>query len=107
MTAMEVIIRQCKQWAFDLDFQEAKLWKEQEKDRVIVGYLPIYMPREIVHAANGLSVGIFGGGDRKAIVKGDAYYQSYICHIPRSVIEMALDHQMEHFDGFVFPSICG
>ena len=51
-------------------------------------------------------MGIFGGGDRKQIIKGDAYYQSYICHIPRSIIELALDNQTAHFDGYVFPSIC-
>ncbi|MCK6695675.1 MAG: 2-hydroxyacyl-CoA dehydratase, partial [Thermoanaerobaculia bacterium] len=66
----------------------------------------IYFPREIVHAAGGMAVGIFGGGDRKQVVKGDAYYQSYICHIPRSILELALDKHLEHFDGFIFPSIC-
>ena len=71
-----------------------------------MGYLPIYFPREVIYAAGGMAVGIFGGGDRKQIVKGDAYYQSYICHIPRSIIELALDKHLEHFDGFIFPSIC-
>ncbi len=100
------IIHLCKDISFDLQFSYAKSWKDQNPSRKIVGYLPIYIPREIIHAANGLPVGIYGGGDRKQIVKGDAYYQSYICHIPRSVIEIALDHQMDHFDGFLFPSIC-
>ncbi|MBL0126459.1 MAG: 2-hydroxyacyl-CoA dehydratase [Flavobacteriales bacterium] len=35
-----------------------------------------------------------GRGDRKQIIKGDAYYQSYICHLPRGVIEMALDSNL-------------
>jgi benzoyl-CoA reductase subunit C len=68
--------------------------------------MPIYFPREIVHAANGLAVGILGGGDRKQIIKGDAFYQSYICHIPRGIIELALDGNFDGIDGFVFPSIC-
>ena len=68
--------------------------------------MPVYFPREIIHAANGLAVGIMGGGDKKLIIKGDAYYQSYICHMPRGIIELALDHHFEGFDGFVFPSIC-
>jgi benzoyl-CoA reductase subunit C len=68
--------------------------------------MPVYFPREIIHAANGLAVGILGGGDKKLIIKGDAYYQSYICHIPRSIIELALDKHFEGFDGFIFPSIC-
>lgn len=92
--------------AFDLNFSRAKDWKAEAKEGVVVGYMPIYFPREIVHAAGGMAVGIFGGGDRKQVVKGDAYYQSYICHIPRSILELALDKQMDHFDGFVFPSIC-
>jgi benzoyl-CoA reductase subunit C len=92
--------------AFDLSFTRAREWKLQGKDRVVVGHMPVYFPREIIHAANGLAVGILGGGDRKLIIRGDAYYQSYICHIPRSIIELVLDNHFEGFDGFIFPSIC-
>lgn len=106
MNKLKSIIDTCKFHAFDLNFTRAKKWKEEKEGRVIVGYLPVYFPREIVHAAGGLPVAIFGGGDRKQIIKGDAYYQSYICHIPRSVIELALDKHTAHFDGYVFPSIC-
>lgn len=100
------IISRCEELSFDLNYNYAKQWKSQDSSRILVGYMPIYFPREIIHAAGGLPVGIFGGGDRKQIIKGDAYYQSYICHIPRSIIELALDKQMDHMDGFVFPSIC-
>lgn len=106
MKDIDTLLQDCKEHAFDLHFSRAKEWKAEKPDRVVVGYLPIYFPREIIHAAGGLPVGIFGGGDQKQIVKGDAYYQSYICHIPRSVIELALDKHLEHFDGFIFPSIC-
>lgn len=103
---LQETIQECKTLAFDLDFTAAKKWKEEEDNRVLVGYMPIYFPREIVHAAGGLAVGILGGGDQKQIVKGDAYYQSYICHIPRGIIELALDKHFDGFDGFVFPAIC-
>lgn len=106
MKNLNEIINECKQISFDLKFTRAQKWKEEKEGRVIVGYMPIYFPREIIHAAGGLPIGIFGGGDRKQIIKGDAYYQSYICHIPRSIIELALDKHMDHFDGFIFPSIC-
>jgi benzoyl-CoA reductase subunit C len=106
MESIKSILEKCKELAFDLNFSSAKKWKAEEKDRVLVGYMPIYFPREIVHAANGLAVGIMGTGDRKQIIKGDAYYQSYICHIPRGIIELALDDNLNDFDGFVFPSIC-
>ena len=106
MKNLNELIEECKLHAFDLNFTRAKQWKDQEAGRVLVGYMPIYFPREILHAAGALPVGIFGGGDQKQIIKGDAYYQSYICHIPRSIIEIALDKHMEHIDGFIFPSIC-
>ncbi len=103
---LEMLLNECKQLAFDLNFTYAKEWKNAAPDRLLVGYLPIYVPREIIHAVNGLAVGIMGVGDRKQIIKGDAYYQSYICHLPRGVIEMALDSNLDNFDGFLFPSIC-
>lgn len=106
MKDLKQIINECKELSFDLNFTRAKKWKEEKSGRVLVGYMPIYFPREIIHAAGGMAVGVFGGGDRKQIIKGDAYYQSYICHIPRSIMELALDKHMDHFDGFIFPSIC-
>ncbi len=106
MKQLSEIINNCSELAFDLHFTHAKNWKDEQDNRVLVGYLPIYFPREIVHALNGLAVGILGTGDRKQIIKGDAYYQSYICHLPRGIVEMALDSSLEKFDGFIFPAIC-
>ncbi len=106
MRNLNVLIEECKKHAFDLNFTRAKDWKEEKEGRVLVGYMPIYFPREIIHAVGAMAVGVFGGGDEKQIIKGDAYYQSYICHIPRSIMEIALDKHMDHIDGFIFPSIC-
>lgn len=106
MKSLPEILDYANQCAFDLNFTHAKKWKVEKKDRALVGYLPIYVPREIIYAANGLPVGIMGAGDRKQIIKGDAYYQSYICHLPRGIIEMALDTNLQDFDGFLFPAIC-
>lgn len=106
MSSLQEIIAHCENLAFDLNFSHAVAWKSELDTRVLVGQMPIYFPREIIHAAGGLSIGIFGGGDRKQIIKGDAYYQSYICHIPRSIIELALDKHYQAIDGFIFPSIC-
>jgi benzoyl-CoA reductase subunit C len=46
-----------------------------------------------------LPVGIMGGGDIE-IIRGDAYYQSYICHIPRSTIELGLDGSLDCSTGW-------
>ena len=71
-----------------------------------IGYMPIYIPRELLHAQGVLPVGIMGGGDDLEIIRGDAYYQSYICHIPRSTIELGLNGSLDCLDGMIFPAIC-
>lgn len=90
----------------DLKYGYASDWKKQDSSRKIIGFLPIYIPREIIHAAGMLPVGLFGAGDRIPVVRGDAYFQSYICHLPRTVVEMALGGHLDNFDGFIFPAIC-
>jgi len=90
----------------DLDLDSVRTWKKGEPGRLAIGFMPIYVPREILHAAGVLPVGIMGGGDRLEIIRGDAYFQSYICHIPRSTIELALTQRLDALDGMLFPSIC-
>ncbi len=90
----------------DLELTAVKRWKEQVPGRKAVGHMPIYVPRELIHAAGMLPVGVVGGGDRLEIIRGDAYFQSYICRIPRSTIELALSHKLDMLDGMLFPSIC-
>jgi benzoyl-CoA reductase subunit C len=53
-----------------------------------------------------LPVGLFGAGDKIPVVRGDAYFQSYICHLPRTMIEMALNDSLRDFDAVLFPAIC-
>ena len=72
----------------DLDFNGVRTWLEQNPGAKAVGYLPVYAPRELIHACGMLPVGIHGAGDQMEIIKGDAFYQSYICHLPRSVAEL-------------------
>lgn len=90
----------------DLNLGCVKDWKLANPGRLAIGYMPIYVPRELIHAAGMLPVGVLGGGDRLEIIRGDAYFQSYICHIPRSTIELALSERLAALDGMLFPSIC-
>jgi benzoyl-CoA reductase subunit C len=71
-----------------------------------VGYMPIYVPCELLYAQGVLPVGLMGARDDLEIIKGDAYYQSYICHIPRSTIELGLNGSLDCLDGLLFPAIC-
>ena len=50
-----------------------------------------------------LPLGIFGGGDQLEVIHGDAYYQSCICRIPRSTIELGVSGRLDFVDGMMFP----
>ncbi len=90
----------------DFDFQIVQEWKDKNPGGKAVGYLPTYVPREIFHAAGVLPVGILGAGEQLEIVRGDACFQSYICHLPRSVVELGASKRLDGLDGMVFPSTC-
>ncbi len=89
----------------DYEFTTVRRWKERTGG-LAIGYMPIYVPRELLHAQGCLPVGILGGGDDLEIIRGDAFYQSYICHIPRSTIELGLNGSLDCLDGMLFPAIC-
>jgi benzoyl-CoA reductase subunit C len=101
---IETIIQRCQKLYDDLSLTVVREWKAAQPGRKAVGFMPIYIPREIVHAAGMLPVGLMGGD--MEIIRGDAYYQSYICHIPRSTIELAVSGRLDALDGMIFPSIC-
>jgi len=81
-------------------------WKEAHPGGLAIGHMPIYAPRPLLEAIGCLPVGVFGGGDAIDIIRGDSYFQSYICHIPRSTVELALSGDLDVLDGVLFPSIC-
>ncbi len=103
---LAALVKQAQELFDDLDLKAVRAWKEAAPGRKAIGHMPIYVPRELIHAAGMLPVGIVGGGDRLEIIRGDAFFQSYICHIPRSTIELALSHRLDALDGMLFPSIC-
>lgn len=89
----------------DYRLSAVREWKARTGG-LAIGYLPIYVPRELLHAQGVLPVGLMGARDDLEIIKGDAYYQSYICHIPRSTVELGLNGSLDCLDGMLFPAIC-
>jgi benzoyl-CoA reductase subunit C len=100
------IIKRCEALYEDLHFSAAREWKAADPSRKVIGYMPVYVPEELIHAAGMLPLGIMGGGDQMEVIHGDAYYQSYICRIPRSTIELGIAKRLDFVDGMLFPSIC-
>ncbi|MDJ0949204.1 MAG: benzoyl-CoA reductase subunit C [Alphaproteobacteria bacterium] len=106
MAATKDIVARCEALFEDLNFESARAWKAAEDGRKVIGYLPVYVPREIIHAGGMLPLGVLGGGDRLEVIHGDAYYQSYICRIPRSTVELGVTKRLDFVDGMLFPSTC-
>jgi len=106
MATREEIIDRCQAYYDDLDFTAARNWKAAKAGRHVIGFMPMYVPREIIHAAGMMPLGVLGGGDQLEVIQGDAYYQSYICRIPRSTVELLLTNRLDFVDGMLFPSIC-
>ena len=100
------IIERCQALYDDLSFTSVREWKAAEDGRKVIGFMPVYIPREIIHAAGMLPLGVLGGGDNLEVIHGDAYYQSYICRIPRSTVELAVTKRLDFLDGMLFPSTC-
>ena len=105
-TSTAEIIARCQALFDDLNFTYAREWKAAAPGRIVVGYMPFYVPRELIHAAGGLPLGVLGGGEQLEVIQGDAYYQSYICRIPRSTIELGVTNRLDFVDAMLFPSIC-
>ncbi|MBI5609512.1 MAG: benzoyl-CoA reductase subunit C [Deltaproteobacteria bacterium] len=100
------ILQRCRVLVEDHGLEHVKQWKAAHPGAFVMGHMPIYAPRPLVEAQGGLAVAIFGGGEEVDIIRGDSYFQSYICHIPRSTIELGLGGQFDVLDGMMFPSIC-
>lgn len=106
MAALETIVQRADELYHDLTFASARAWKEADEQRRVIAYLPVLAPLELITSAGMLPLGVLGGGDQLEIIRGDAFFQSYICHLPRSVIELGVSGRLDFCDGFVFPSTC-
>lgn len=100
------IIQHCRDL---LDLLPAQaLEKARERHPGVEGFavFPVYAPVEIIHAAGLLPVGLFGVGGKLEITHADSRFQSFICSIAKSTLELFLREQLPGFRGAVFSSIC-
>ncbi|NOT29584.1 MAG: benzoyl-CoA reductase subunit C [Planctomycetes bacterium] len=102
---LPALVQRATELSRDWRLSSVRAWK-QRTGALAIGYLPVYVPREVFHAQGVLPVGLTGAGDDLEIIKGDAFYQSYICHLPRSTIELGLNGSLDCLDGIVFPATC-
>src|SRR5690349_4354583 len=100
------VLERAKSLVDDPSLQTVRTYKARHPGALAIGHMPIYAPRPLVEAIGALPVAVFGGGDALDIIRGDSFFQSYICHIPRSTVELALGGHLDALDGMIFPSIC-
>ena len=71
-----------------------------------IGCFPVYTPFELYHAAGVLPVGLFGAEGRVELAHADARFQSFVCSIAKSTLELAFQKKLGGLGGLVFHSIC-
>ncbi|MBM4108049.1 MAG: hypothetical protein FJ255_04465 [Phycisphaerae bacterium] len=106
MTVVDDAVQQCRD-LLDLLPAEA-LARAQERHPRVAGFavFPVYAPVEIIHAAGLMPLGLFGVGNKLEITNADSRFQSFICSIAKSTLELFLRNEMKGFTGAVFSSIC-
>ncbi|CAB1079572.1 hypothetical protein D1AOALGA4SA_7280 [Olavius algarvensis Delta 1 endosymbiont] len=77
---------------------------EKEMDRPVIGVMPAYFPLELIEAARGYPVQLWG--NNLPIEKADAHLQSYCCSVARSVMELELRGSAHMVKAYAFTSLC-
>jgi benzoyl-CoA reductase subunit C len=100
---VERIVAEADALYHDLDFGAVKRFKEAHPEAKVIGCLPTYSPKEIIHAAGMLPVHLRGAGDQVEIIRGDAYFQSYICQHPAQHHRAGAQRAPRALDGLPLP----
>lgn len=106
MTSLDDLVARYREVIEERPFDEAKAWKANHPEAKIVGCYPVYSPVELIHAAGMLPIGIVGGGNRLEIAHADSRFQSFVCSIVKSTLELGMTDRLGFLDGIVFHSIC-
>ncbi|MEK6613287.1 MAG: 2-hydroxyacyl-CoA dehydratase family protein, partial [Candidatus Binatota bacterium] len=104
--SMDEMITRYREILEESPLEQAAKWKATHPGSKVIGCYPVYTPVEIIHAAGMLPVGIIGGGNRLEIAHADSRFQSFVCSIVKSTLELGLTGKLQFLDGIVFHSIC-
>ncbi|HXV81958.1 MAG TPA: 2-hydroxyacyl-CoA dehydratase family protein, partial [Candidatus Binatia bacterium] len=106
MTTVENLVSHYREPLENAPLDLAAGWKKDHPGKKLVGCYPVYTPVELIHAAGMLPVGVIGAGNRLEIAHADSRFQSFICSIVKSTLELGLTDRLKFLDGIVFHSIC-
>ena len=106
MTTVENMVSRYREPLENSPLDLVRDWKQAHPKSKIVGCYPVYTPVELIHAAGMLPVGVIGAGNRLEIAHADSRFQSFVCSIVKSTLELGLTNRLKFLDGIVFHSIC-
>jgi benzoyl-CoA reductase subunit C len=84
----------------------AERWKAEHPGGRTVAAYPVWAPTEVIHAAGMLPIALLGGGTSVELTHADARFQSFVCSIAKSSLELGFQGLVKGVDGFVFSNIC-
>ena len=84
----------------------AERWKAEHPGGRAVAAYPVWAPAELIHAAGMLPLSLLGGGTSVELTHADARFQSFVCSIAKSSLELGFQGLVKGVDGFVFSNIC-
>jgi len=103
---VEQILEQCQEAIARPLGETAAHWKAAHPGGRAVAVYPVWAPVEMIHAADMLPLGLLGGGTSVELTHADARFQSFVCSIAKSSLELGFQRRVAGVDGFVFSNIC-
>jgi benzoyl-CoA reductase subunit C len=105
MTA-EAVLERCRALVGEPLGTVAGRWKSEHMGSRAVAVYPVWAPAELIHAAGMLPLALLGGGTSVELTHADARFQSFVCSIAKSTLELGFQGLVKGVDGFVFSNIC-
>jgi benzoyl-CoA reductase subunit C len=102
----DAAIARCRELIAEPLSAVASRWKAERPDARVIGCYPVWAPAEVIHAAGMLPVSLLGGGTSVELTHADARFQSFVCSIAKSTLELGFQGQVAGVDGLVFSNIC-
>jgi benzoyl-CoA reductase subunit C len=102
----DAILAHCRQLIAEPLAKVAGQWKADHPGGRAVAVYPVWAPAELIHAAGMLPLALLGGGTSVELTHADARFQSFVCSIAKSSLELGFQGLVKGVDGFVFSNIC-
>jgi benzoyl-CoA reductase subunit C len=83
----------------------AERWKAEHPGGRAVAACPVWAPAEVIHAAGMLQLSLLGGGASVELTHADARFQSFVCSIAKSTLELGFQGLVRGVDGYVWTAL--